>query len=166
MLLKITAKISLCILFLGFPLLAQTATPTKELTRIQKYNPLRVDGGIFEQRLFQADALLRMGDAITTQRTVFDGTGRFEEKDPIAPGENHSVWMAYGFQLGAHVAIVQGHNFLVRHHHTKLARSLVIADIAVEAYTVGMNARVEANGKSPVIPTIPSSPIPYKPVYR
>lgn len=138
---KSLAKLAACVAFTGFPLFAQQ--PTAKLPAVQKYNPFRVEGGRFDQRLFQADALLRLGDAITTQRTVFDNTGRFHETDPIAPGQNHSVWMAYGFQLGAHVAVVQGHNFLVRHHHAKFARALIIADVAMESYTVGMNAKHE-----------------------
>lgn len=138
---KYIAKLILCVLIIGYPLFAQESTA--KLPAIQKYNPFRVEGSPFEQHLFQADALLRLGDAITTQRTVFDGTGRFHEMDPISPGENHSALLAYGFQLGAHVAVIQGHNLLVRHHHAKLARALVVADIVMESYTVQMNVRHE-----------------------
>lgn len=158
---KYIAKIILIFLTV-LPISAQTAQPTAKLTTLQKYNPIRVEGGIFEQRLFQADALLRLGDAITTQRTVFDGTNRFHEMDPIAPGQNHSVWMAYGFQLGAHVAVIQGHNLLMRHHHTKIARALVIADVAIEAYTVQMNVRHEINA----LPVTVNAVTQAKPTYR
>jgi hypothetical protein len=137
--------LKLIAILLVFPafMSGQTAEPTAKLSTVQKFNPFRVQGGAFDQRLFQADALLRLGDAYSTHRTVFDGTGRFSEADPIAPGENHSAWMTYGFQLGAHVALIQSHNLLVRHHHAKLARALVVADIAVEAFTVAQNVHNE-----------------------
>lgn len=123
---------------------SQTTASTAQLSTIQKYNPFRVQGGgTFDKHLFQADALLRLGDVITTKQTVFDGTGRYYEKDPIAPGENHSVALMYAFQLGAHVAVIQGHNLLVRHNHPKFARALVVADVVMEAYTVSSNARLE-----------------------
>ena len=140
---KYIAKLILCVLFIGCPLFAQTAEPTAKLTTVQKYNPFRVEGGAFDQRLFQADALLRLGDSITTHRTVFDGSGRFYEVDPIAPGQNHSVVLVYAFQLGAHVAVIQGHNLLMRHNHPKLARALAISSVVVEAYTVQMNVQHE-----------------------
>lgn len=162
------AKLFIAFLVITPTLFAQAAEPTAKLPAIQRYNPFRVQGGgAFDRHLFQADALLRLGDSITTHRTVFDGTGRFSEADPIAPGENHSVALVYIYQLSAHVAIIQGHNLLVRHHHAKLARALVVADVVMEAYTVGQNVRHEMQA-TPVSGTtaFPVAAIESKPVYR
>lgn len=158
-------KLAIASIIISSSMMAQNAKPTAQCA---KFNPVCVQGSTFDKHLFQADALLRFGDAYTTHRTVFDGTGRFYEKDPIAPGQNHSEWMMWGFQIGAHVAIVQGHNLLVRHNHPKWARALVLADIGMEAYTVGMNAKHEVDSH-PVMINVSSAsetPITSKPIYR
>lgn len=90
-----------------------------------------------DQNLFRADALLRVGDVITTYDFLHDPCHCFYEANPIAPSGNTSQIVV--FQAGALMVIGVVHNYLINHHHPVLARLVLIGDVASESYAVGHN---------------------------
>lgn len=88
--------------------------------------------------LFSADATVRALDGYTTVKLLNDPCRCYKESDPIAP-KGGSIAAEAGFQAGALAAVYGGAWLLNRHGHHKLARTLLMMDVASESYAVGRN---------------------------
>jgi hypothetical protein len=88
--------------------------------------------------LFSADATVRALDGYTTVKLLNDPCRCYHESDPIAP-KGGSIAAAAAFQAGALAAVYGGAWILNKHHHTKMARALLLIDIGSESYAVGRN---------------------------
>lgn len=88
--------------------------------------------------LFSADATVRALDGYSTIKLLNDPCRCFKESDPIAP-KGGSIAAEAAFQAGALAAVYGGAWLLNRHGHHKLARTLLMLDVASESYAVGRN---------------------------
>ncbi len=88
--------------------------------------------------LFSADATVRALDGYSTVKLLNDPCRCFHESDPIAP-KGGSIVATAAFQAGALAAVYGGAWILNRHGHHKLARTLLMLDVASESYAVGRN---------------------------
>jgi len=88
--------------------------------------------------LFSADATIRALDGYSTIKLLNDPCRCFHESDPIAP-KGGSIAAEAAFQAGALAAVYGGAWLLNRHGHHKLARTLLMLDVASESYAVGRN---------------------------
>jgi len=95
--------------------------------------------------LFSADATVRALDGYSTVKLLNDPCRCFHESDPIAP-KGGSIAAEAAFQAGALAAVYGGAWLLNRHHHTKMARALLLIDIGSESYAVGRNFTRTRNG--------------------
>jgi len=91
--------------------------------------------------LWIVDMGLRTGDAITTHNFLTHPCKCFKELDPIAP--HTGGWgEQFAFQYGAGMAVGIGSRWLERRGHKKLARTLLVVDIASEVWAVQNNLRL------------------------
>src|SRR5882757_8568545 len=98
----------------------------------------------FTITLFSADATLRMLDGYTTVNNLNDPCHCIHETNPMAP-PSASVGKQVAFQAGA-LAATYGTAWLLNHyHHEKLARIVLILDVANEARSVVGNYRVDTS---------------------
>lgn len=100
-------------------------------------NPIKVNrfsDNSMNKWLLHADLGVRMNDAVSTY--VMDGTGIcptcHETQLPTALAKSLPGMLAYSFAI--HEGVKYGAELLWRHSHHKLARALVIGDIAGDAY--------------------------------
>lgn len=110
---------------------------------------LFVTSGLFAQEartdkiLFASDATARALDWYTTDRFMNAPCKCFHERDPIAPKTPTLVPV---FQIGMTLAVGAGAIYLTRRGHRKLARTLLILDIADES--VGVINNININPRS------------------
>lgn len=98
----------------------------------------------FTLSLFSADALLRGIDGYTTVKNLGNSCACVHETNPMAP-HSASVGKQVAFQAGA-LAATYGTAWLLNHyHHPKLARSVLMLDVANEARSVVGNYRVDTS---------------------
>src|SRR5882724_9172944 len=88
--------------------------------------------------LFSADATVRALDGYSTVKLLNDPCHCFHESDPIAP-KGGSIAAEAAFQAGTLAAVYGSAWLLNRHGHHKLARTLLMLDVASESYAVGRN---------------------------
>jgi len=92
--------------------------------------------------LWAVDMGLRTGDAITTHQFLTHPCKCFHEVDPIAP-KSGGWGEQFAFQYGAGMAVGISSRWLERRGHRKLARTLLVVDIASEVWAVQNNLRLE-----------------------
>jgi len=94
--------------------------------------------------LFSADAVLRSLDGYTTVKNLGNPCKCVHETNPLAP-HSASVGKQVAFQAGA-LAATYGTAWLLNHyHHPKLARVVLMIDVANEARSVVGNYRVDTS---------------------
>lgn len=100
----------------------------------------------FTLTLFSADAVLRTLDGYTTVKNLGNSCACIYETNPMAP-HSASVGKQVAFQAGA-LAATYGTAWLLRHyHHPKLARVVLMLDVANEARSVVGNYKVDTSTK-------------------
>lgn len=102
----------------------------------------------FTITLFSADAMLRVIDGYTTVNNLNDKCHCIHENNPLAP-HSGSIGKQIAFQASA-LALTTGTAWLAnRYHHPKIARAIMMIDIANETRSVVGNYQVNhiANGK-------------------
>jgi len=98
----------------------------------------------FTLSLFSADALLRSLDGYTTVKNLGNSCACVHETNPMAP-HSASVGKQILFQSSA-LAATYGTAWLLNHyHHPKLARVILMIDVANEARSVVGNYRVDTS---------------------
>lgn len=116
-------------------LLLATTTSAIAQQPLQGFNHLPT----LDKTLLISEAVLRAGDITTSHMAGTHPCHCFRERDPISP--DGSQWAPLlAFQGAAAVGIWELHAILVRHHHTRWARAVVIADMLDEGYAVSHNA--------------------------
>ena len=98
----------------------------------------------FTLSLFSADALLRGIDGYTTVKNLGNPCKCIHETNPMAP-HSASVGQQVAFQAGALAATYGTAWLLNRYHHPKLARIVLMIDVANEARSVVGNYRVDTS---------------------
>lgn len=131
--LKYTAALAL-----GLTLHAQ------ELPQAPKPHILTVD-----RALYAADLTLRVMDTTSTHALFNDPCACHYEIDPIAPGGKGWGHVSL-FQAGMFLAVAGSAEVLRRHHHPRIARIVMLADIADEVWAVQNNMRISTPPPAPV----------------
>lgn len=103
----------------------------------------------FNIMLFSADSLLRTMDGYTTVNNLNDPCHCIHETNPLAP-HNGSIGKQIAFQASA-LAITTGTVWTFNHyHHPKIARAIMMIDIANETRSVvgnyGVNHATNVTG--------------------
>jgi hypothetical protein len=93
-----------------------------------------------DRSLLATDAILRVGDGITTSLLLNDPCRCYYEVDPIAP-KGGRWWEVYGFQAAAEGSLTTGSRWLSARHHKKLARTAMILSIGGEVWAMQLNVR-------------------------
>ena len=92
--------------------------------------------------LYAADSTIRSLDIVSTHALLASPCKCFYETDPMAPGSRDVLPQA-AFHYGMTAAVIVGHRMLERHHHARLARLLIVADLVSETWAVQNNFRQE-----------------------
>jgi len=103
---------------------------------------LKPKTAIVDHVLMGVDVGMRWGDVVTTRQFMLSECHCNHEMNPIAPhtpGWGEQV----AFQMGMAAVVYEGSSWLRRRGHRKLARVLIIADIASETWAVQNNARLK-----------------------
>jgi hypothetical protein len=101
-----------------------------------------------DRSLVAAEVAVRIGDTITTERFLTDPCRCMHETDPIAP---HSAgWgREVAFQAANALLVIEGARILRSHHHPRLARLLLVEDVANEGRLVVSNSVHLSEPKGP-----------------
>jgi hypothetical protein len=92
--------------------------------------------------VYVSDFAIRTMDAISTGRLLNSPCRCFAEADPMAPGAKSSV-VIFMYQAAFSLGTITTSRMLEKHHHARIARLLVIADIISESYIVQHNMRIK-----------------------
>lgn len=103
---------------------------------------LKPKTAIVDHMLTGVDVGLRWGDVLTTRQFMLNPCNCHHEINPIAP---HTPGWAeqVSFQMGMALVVNGGSSWLRRKGHRKLARIVVIADIASETWALQNNLRLK-----------------------
>jgi hypothetical protein len=104
-------------------------------------SPFAVAETRLDKGLYAADVGVRTLDATSTNRLLNSPCQCFAESDPMAPGAK-SLLALVGYQYGFAFGTISASKILQTHHHPRLGRVLLAADILSEAYAVQHNMRL------------------------
>lgn len=94
-----------------------------------------------DNALYATDFTIRTIDAISTSKLLNSPCKCFVEADPMAPGAK-SPAVIFVYQAAFSLGTMTTSRMLEKHHHARLARLLVIADIISESYVAQHNMRM------------------------
>jgi hypothetical protein len=110
----------------------------------QEPQPFHADKTL--KALWLADSATRLGDGITTYLMLSNKCRCIHEVDPIAP-HSSNIGKITAFQAGIAVGLHVGSMELEKHHHDKLAKTMLLIDIGSESGAIVNNSLLIENAK-------------------